>query len=146
MQFLRQHDIIPTELLRELADEVGVGWSRRKRVAFFTSFVCLVLGALVAIMGFVGDAIKGDGFSKPVPLLVILSISWITPWAVWMEAKAARLRRVRRVMLKYLRCPHCGYDIRELATDPADGTTVCPECGCAWLLEASQYDGGQEEA
>jgi transcription initiation factor TFIIIB Brf1 subunit/transcription initiation factor TFIIB len=37
-------------------------------------------------------------------------------------------------MLKHLRCPHCGYDLRGLAADPEDGATVCPECGCAWRL------------
>ena len=38
-------------------------------------------------------------------------------------------------MLKHLRCPHCGYDIRGLPTAPEDVATECPECGCAWRLE-----------
>ena len=36
---------------------------------------------------------------------------------------------------RFLRCPHCGYDIRGLPTDPEDGATICPECGCAWQLD-----------
>ena len=52
---------------------------------------------------------------------------------------------VMAAMLKHLRCPHCGYDIRELPVDPKDGATVCPECGCAWKLAdsgaAQQGDG-----
>jgi hypothetical protein len=38
-------------------------------------------------------------------------------------------------MLKHRRCPHCGYDLSNLPTDPEDGVTGCPECGCAWMLE-----------
>jgi hypothetical protein len=38
-------------------------------------------------------------------------------------------------MLKFRRCPHCGYDLRLLPADPADSATVCPECGCAWLID-----------
>ena len=49
-----------------------------------------------------------------------------------------RLRRVCRTMLKHLRCPHCGYDLRLLPVDGADGATVCPECGGAWRLAAGR--------
>ncbi len=42
--------------------------------------------------------------------------------------------RVATVMLTYVRCPHCGYDIRGLPRSSEDGATVCPECGCAWML------------
>ena len=45
------------------------------------------------------------------------------------------LRSKNNVMLQHLRCPHCGYDLRLLPTDPKDGASVCPECGCAWRLE-----------
>jgi hypothetical protein len=138
MRLLRQHDVSPAETLRALADEIGVGWSKYVRVVFFIAVVCLVLFALVAAVGFVADAIKGGGFSVPVPVLVLLPGVWIGPWLIWMGAKAARSKRVRRVMLQHLRCPHCGYDIRGLPTDPTDGATVCPECGCAWTLDAPQ--------
>ena len=37
-----------------------------------------------------------------------------------------------------LRCPHCGYDLRELPGDPDDGATVCPGCGCAWKLSQTE--------
>ena len=135
MRLLRQHGVIPAETLSKLADEIGVGWSKRVRVVFFIAVVCLALFALVAAVGFVADAIKGAGFRMPVPVLVLLPSVWIGPWVIWMGAKAARFKRIRRVMLKYRRCPHCGYDIHGLPTDPEDGATVCPECGCAWRLE-----------
>ena len=50
------------------------------------------------------------------------------------EAQSIEPKKIRRAMLNHLRCPHCGYDIRGLPTDPEDGVTVCPECGCAWQL------------
>ena len=51
------------------------------------------------------------------------------------SARRARFRRVCDVMLKHLRCPHCGYDLRLLPVDPADSATVCPECGCGGQLK-----------
>ena len=59
MRLLRQHGVIPAETLSKLADEIGVGWSKRVRVVFFIAVVCLALFALVATVGFVADAIKG---------------------------------------------------------------------------------------
>jgi hypothetical protein len=53
----------------------------------------------------------------------------------WRSGRRARAKRVCAIMLEHLRCPHCGYDIRGLPADPADGATVCPECGCAWKLQ-----------
>ena len=46
MRLLHQHDVIPAETLRELADEMGVGWSKHVRVVFFITVVCLALVAL----------------------------------------------------------------------------------------------------
>ena len=40
-------------------------------------------------------------------------------------------------MLQHRRCPHCGYDLRGLPPDPHDRAVVCPECGCAWGVEAA---------
>jgi len=34
------------------------------------------------------------------------------------------------------RCPTCLHDLMHVASDPADGCTVCPECGGAWRLPA----------
>ena len=64
---------------------------------------------------------------------------------LWMVAKAVRFGRIRSIMLKHRRCPHCGYDLRMLPTDPKDGATVCPECGCAWLIDGAETVGSPEE-
>ncbi len=56
------------------------------------------------------------------------------PWVICFAIKRKRFDNVTEAMLKYSRCPHCGYDLRMLPVDPEDGATVCPECGCAWEL------------
>jgi hypothetical protein len=56
----------------------------------------------------------------------------------WRSGRKARAKLVCAVMLKHLRCPHCGYDIRGLPSSPDDGATICPECGSAWRLEDMQ--------
>ena len=57
-------------------------------------------------------------------------------WQFWRSARRGRAKHICRVMLQHLRCPHCGYDIRGLPTDPEDGATLCPERGCAWRLDS----------
>ena len=52
-----------------------------------------------------------------------------------------RRKKVRRIMLKHWRCPHCGYDLRNLPADETDNVTVCPECECAWMLDDPQRTG-----
>jgi hypothetical protein len=60
------------------------------------------------------------------------------PSVVGYGPRQRRLKGVRDIMLQHLRCLHSGYDIRDLPTDPTDGATVCPECGCAWKLDGTQ--------
>ena len=67
-------------------------------------------------------------------LLVMLLVA---PWFGMTLGRPIRAPRVLPVMLKHYRCPHCGYDLRNLTADPTDRATVCPECGCAWLLDAA---------
>lgn len=134
LHLLRRYDVMPAEPLAEIAGEIGSGWARKHQIA------CLIAWML--------------------PLTVI-AITWIAKWCrgtplgtlehnvgtilvanfalgvciIWWWARQNRVKRVWKVMLEHLRCPHCGYDIRGLPSDPADGATVCPECGCAWRLE-----------
>ncbi len=63
------------------------------------------------------------------------------PLLAFRMARAKYTSLVASVMLEHRHRPHCGYDIRELPTAPADGATVCPECGCAWMLDGSLEAG-----
>ena len=109
LYLLRRHDTISEEVLGRLAAEIASvsRWSKGVAVGSLERNVAAVLLANYAL----GVCI------------------------VWWWARRNRLRRVCATMLKHLRCPHCGYDLRLLPSDPADGATVCPECGCAWELD-----------
>jgi hypothetical protein len=131
LYLLRQHNVIEADVLRAIAHEEGVRITGRERASLFVG----VGGALLVISLFTHAALTGDirdaPYAKSASLVFLCSIPWIT----WHHAKRTRFGNVAAAMLKYARCPHCGYDLRLLPTDPGDGATVCPECGCAWKLE-----------
>ncbi len=131
MHFLRQHDVIEADVLGAIANEKGVRITRTERAALIVG-----VGGLFTVASlFLYEVLAGSFGSAP--LAQSASLVWfsIIPWLIWMGIKRARFGKVAAAMLKYLRCPHCGYDLRLLPADPEDGATVCPECGCAWRLE-----------
>jgi hypothetical protein len=131
LHLLRRHDVIDADVLRALANEKGVRIKLGERAALIGG----ICGALLVIFLFTHALITGDirdaPFAKSSGLLYLCSI----PWIIWFGIKRKRFGNVAAAMLKHLRCPHCGYDLRMLPTDSQDGATVCPECGCAWRLE-----------
>jgi hypothetical protein len=138
MHLLRRHDVIPSDALREIAKQVGIGMTQVNRALFWASLVgvtSVFITVPISITGFVRGWI--DSFSLILSLLLPNSI-WICVFIFWVRTRNVRQQRIGTVMLKHLRCPHCGYDLRSLPTDPADGLTVCPECGCAWRLDSAE--------
>jgi hypothetical protein len=135
---LRRHDVIPAEPLGKIARGIGSGWAKAGRVIFTIVWPVVLVCLAVAHVGK-----WGGGFAvhpRELRLWIVLLLCFaVNVVLVWFFSRSGRLERVCRVMLKHLRCPHCGYDLRMLPTDPKDGATVCPECGCAWRL-------GQEDA
>ncbi len=135
MHLLRRPGILPPEVLEEITRQVDVGITRGTRVLLWSSvvgLVCLGIALTVGMTGILGGNIDAGRFFKSLlPYLGVVSGS-VT---CWIALRSARHQQIGRAMLKHLRCPHCGYDIRSLPADPADGATVCPECGCAWQLE-----------
>jgi hypothetical protein len=135
LHLLRRHEVIPAEPLRTIAEEVGPGVKKRRYLAFFACPVCVALA-------FIGLVIRkyaigvGWYFDSLERLLWPLNLALVSLGAfmLWRSARRGRLKRVRGIMLRHRRCPHCGYDLRGLPTDSEDGLTVCPECGCAWRL------------
>ena len=140
LNLLRRHDVIPSDTLASIADEVGFGlpkWQRRGYLAcvfmFLANIVFLVFWKLM----------QGTGIDA---LGRVLSAVGLTAFATsaamfWRSGRLARAKLVCATMLNHLRCPHCGYDIRGLPTNREDGATICPECGCAWRLESAQGAG-----
>jgi hypothetical protein len=131
MYLLRRHDVIEADVLRAIAQKEGVRVGRAERIGLVIGLVA----ALLVITLFTHGAITGGLRDAPLAKSSSLLLFCFMPWVLWYSARLARLNQVTAAMLEYLRCPHCGYDLRLLPTDPRDGATVCPECGCAWQLE-----------
>ena len=147
MRVLHQHDVIPAETLRKLATEIGVGWPWLVRLTFF-----VMLASLIALL-----VATGVRSAKYVVLggawlgALVETLSYLLPplaglLMIWFVSARVRFKRICKIILKYKRCPHCGYDLRMLPVDSEDGATVCPECGCAWELDevhtVEEHGGG----
>ena len=133
MHLLRCHDVIEADDLRSIVSEEGIAispWERALLVYCVIAFLATVTGT---IYYFVGGS-SGDSAVQRVARLTWYSL---LPVFFWWRIKRGRFVKTTAGMLKHLRCPHCGYDLRSLRVDPTDGATVCPECGCAWRLDSS---------
>ncbi|MCP4250014.1 MAG: hypothetical protein GY778_23480 [bacterium] len=100
---------------------------------FVAGLVCFVPGVVVLVVHLI-RVFRAGGMAWPLPKWLFLAQLWVVPFALWVAGRRVRAQRIRPVMLAHRRCPHCGYALRGLPTAPEDGATVCPECGCAWLL------------
>ena len=142
MHILHRPDTIPVDVLRGMAQQVGLGVTRATRTAFWASIaglICLGIALIICTTKLTGGSIStGRFFRNLVPYVGVLGGSITT----WISLRSARHQRIGKVMLKHFRCPHCGYDLRLLPTAPEDGATVCPECGCAWMLVPRAQDDG----
>ena len=128
---LRRYDVIPAETLRQIADQVGFGlpkWQRRGYLA------CVLLFCACVVFLIIWKVIRRTGIDPVERVLWPVNLAVFAVGAIrfWRSGRRARAKRICAIMLENLRCPHCGYDLRLLPADPADGATVCPECGCAW--------------
>jgi len=146
MHLLRQNGLIPSDALREIAEELDPAELRKRPLAAVCAPIWVALWYSAWFLYYhLFSTWKGWD-----PVLVAFGVLYFLCPFVWVyagfrRARRARWDRIRRVMLEHHRCPYCGYDIRLLPVDASDGATVCPECGCAWRLDCSQADGGGED-
>lgn len=143
LHLLNQRSIIPAKTLRSMADQIMPG-ARRQRLFQVLGVACgffLIVGGNIVYFRYFSTWKGIDPVLGAIYLLqavVILS----GPLIAYRMARSRYAKRVVSVMLEHSHCPHCGYDIRGLPTDPFDGATVCPECGSAWILDAYLSGGG----
>lgn len=147
LHLLHLPSIIPSETLRTIVDQIMPG-ARRQRLFQVLS---MALGFFVVVGGtiiyFTYFSVWKGFDPVNVTIYIIQAVVLLSgPYLAFRIARAKYVSRVALVMLKYLRCPHCGYDMRGLPTDSRDGATVCPECGCAWRLDDAQTVGCQNGA
>jgi hypothetical protein len=131
MYLLRQHGVIEADALNAIANEKGVKIKTVERSALIVGICGAVLVTCLFTYALITGDIRNAATAKSAGLVYLCSL----PWIIWGGIKRRRFSQVTAAMLKYRRCPHCGYDLRMLPTDPADGATVCPECGCAWRIQ-----------
>jgi hypothetical protein len=147
MRLLHQYDVIPAETLRKLAEEIGVGWPKLVRLTFFVMLVFLAVYLVVTVVYLLTDVVfESAGLAAGAKRLALLIPPLAGLLIIWFVSARVRFKRIRNIILKYLRCPHCGYDIRGLPTASEDGATICPECGCAWRLDDTQTDESHRSA
>lgn len=141
LQLLRRHEVIDAATLGAITGEKGVRVTAGERALL----ICGLCGAVLVLGLFTYAVLTGDirdaTLAKSSGLVYLCG----SPWGVWFIVKARRFGHVRAAMLKHRRCPHCGYDLRMLPVDPADDATVCPECGCAWLLGGVEAREGRDD-
>ncbi|MHC5114515.1 MAG: hypothetical protein ACYTGP_08830 [Planctomycetota bacterium] len=142
MRLLHRHDVIDAETLRSIAAEVGTGVEERVRRFVPVLIFGVTAIAVILVIQIVDYALSGDIRALISPRNIALANIWFIILVVWTGAKQARFGRIRKAMLGHRRCPHCGYDLRGLAPEEVDGCVICPECGCAWRLDASSGAGG----
>lgn len=136
LKFTGRHREIDADTLPTIAKDVAVVFAARRRLLY-----ALGGATFVPLLWLVLDVCTGgarlDGFHCLLALLTLVFGSLFVGEVAthfWRERPSKTLK----IMLQHQRCPHCGYDLRMLPRDATDGTTVCPECGHAWMLAPSQ--------
>lgn len=130
-------DVVDTEALQDIVEELepGTAKMRRRLIVLVPGALLLFALGIAALYRFSDASARRDLVSTLTNPIIIVSTVFCGVFVPWLTARQTRLKRARFAMLKHRRCPHCGYDLRLLPTDPDDGATVCPECGCAWHID-----------
>jgi hypothetical protein len=136
-----RRDSIEAGVLERIVDDLEPGTAklRRRIIVIVPGVIALVAIGIAALYYFLDAGARRDLVStltNPAIMVPNLVCCFLVPW---ITTRQARLKRVRFAMLKHRRCPHCGYDLRSLPTAVEDGTTVCPECACAWLIDEAAH-------
>jgi hypothetical protein len=133
---LGRHDVIDEEALTKIVEQLEPGSSKRRGLLL----VGLIVGGL-AVLG-VASMVLLEGQSAMDDLVSTITNPAILACVVgggiapWLATRRERQLRLRSVMLQHRRCPHCGYGLTGVPAGE-DGLTVCPECACAWRIDAS---------
>lgn len=131
---LHSYGLIPPKILRRIVERVG-GKTDRANSAQFWALSSLV-GLLIAVL--IAESLQpflaGTRIWRVTLLLVGPLSMLVVVLAIRLGGWLFTSEQTTRMMLKYYRCPYCGYDLRLLPVEPEDGVTICPECGCAWKL------------
>jgi hypothetical protein len=132
---LHRFETIDPDTLHDIVEMMEPGTARLRRHAWIIiSAAVAAIALLVAFIYYTGDAgLRKDLIStitNPAIIIPNLVCCVVVPWII---TRQNYMKHISAAMLKHRRCPHCGYDLRG-APPAADGTSICSECGCAWLI------------
>ncbi len=135
-----RHDVIEADALERIVDELEPGTAkRRRRIILIAPCTIVLVGVgIAALYYFYDSGARRDLVSTLTNPAIMVPNVLCCIFVTWIAARQGRLKRVRFAMLKHRRCPHCGYNLHGLPTAPEDAATVCPECGCAWLIDDTE--------
>lgn len=141
MHLLRRYRAIPEAPLKAIAEEVDRKWAKfgRAIALFYVLVLLLCYAGMTYYRVYISRSPSWDlvGVLFYVGQFALLAGAFV---GVWLAGKWGRVERVRLVMLKHCRCPHCAYDLRGLVAERQDVTTGCPECGCTWQVKDPTAD------
>ena len=126
---------MPADTLRAVAEEIlpGVRRQRLTQIGIVVFGFVFVFGGNYVYFRFVSTWKGLDPVLVSIYALQVL-VMLSGPILAFRMARRRYASRIGQTLLKYRHCPHCAYDIRGLPTHEATGTTICPECGCAWHI------------
>lgn len=135
LYLLHQPGVVDADTLRSIVNEPGIRVTVGQRIALAAGLIGATLVIALFTFEFLTGGLRDAVTAKSAGLMYLCSL----PWIVWYGIKRRRFGHIAVTMLRHCRCPHCGYDLRKLPVDDADGATVCPECGCAWRLAGGSF-------
>ncbi len=130
LHLLHRNETIERDTLAKIVREKGIDPNKLEKISVVTVLLCIVAAIVILIVKYLAAKQWGVILKESVPMIYI----FIWPFVAWGHLRKKRFGSIAAAMKKHLRCPHCGYDLRDLPVDENDGATVCPECGCAWKL------------
>jgi len=134
LKLLHKYDIIDRDALTKILEEIGPSLDKPSRRSLpVLYFVVIVTGIMLIVRAI--DAIVSNDLSIFLHRKsAFIGIMWLVILVFWYTAKESRFGKVRQAILNHHRCPHCGYNLRDLEPDPTTNHTTCPECDAAWSI------------
>lgn len=97
--------------------------------------VGVIVMPLLLVASFAVPIAAGRLFGAPWWSMLVAHGVFLVAWSVFITAVMSK-STVRQVIIAHRKanyCASCGYHLLDVPAE-ADGCTVCPECGAAWLL------------
>jgi hypothetical protein len=139
LQALHRTEVLDRTALSALLNDLEHGLAGQLRWRAWLLRILLGLAVMTVVFGLlaaVGDTNFRHALWRVATHNVVIYLPLIvgTFFIPYLIARKRHDDQVFRRLVQHQICPHCGYDLTGLVPDDTDGATVCPECGCAWIM------------